>query len=147
MRKIYYLYDEGNQPIVTVGIFKDEKGIAFARTLSIYGEGETHPLNKGQARGIVDSRFENAAEILKRPTYTNEIYPRRIENLFYRLVSSTKEFKFVVDGKEITKNVNESRCINDLFGAVARPLLKIDLSAVPTDFEKSLFKIGAKPAN
>lgn len=144
MKRIYYLYDVGNQPIVTVGIFKDEKRIAFARTLSIYGEGETNPLNKGQARGIVDSRFENAAEILNRPSYTNEIYPRRIENLFYRLISSKKEFKLIVDGKEVKKNVNESRCINDLFGAIAKPLLKIDLNAIPTDFEKSLFKMDAK---
>ncbi len=147
MKRIYYLYDVGNQPIVTVGIFKDEKGIAFARTLSIYGEGETNPLNKEQARDIVDSRFENAAEILDRPAYTNEIYPRRVENLFYRLVSSEKEIKRVINGKKVKKNVNQSRSINELFGPADKPLLKIDLNAVPTDFEKYLLKIDINPAN
>ncbi len=128
MKRIYYLYDEGNQPIVTVGVFKDEKGIAFARTLSIYGEGETLPLNKGQARNIVDSRFENAASILDRSTYTNEIYPRRVKNLFCRLISIK----------------NKDRCVNDLFGNAKNSILKIDLDAVPTDFEKYLLKVDAK---
>ncbi len=131
MKRIYYFYNAGNQPIVTVGIFKDEKGIAFARTLSIYGEGETHPLNKGQARDIVDSRFENAANILDRPSYTNEIYPRRAENLFYRLISMK----------------NKNRCVNDLFRTTEKPLLKIDLNAVPTDFEKHLLKIDVNPVD
>jgi hypothetical protein len=128
MKRIYYLYDEGNQPIVTVGIFKDEKGFSFARTLSIYGEGETLPLNKGQARNIVDSRFENAASILDRSTYTNEIYPRRVKNLFCRLISIK----------------NNNRCVNDLFGNAEKSLLKIDLNAEPTDFEKYLLRIDAK---
>jgi hypothetical protein len=135
MKRIYYLYDVGNQPIVTVGIFKDEKGFSFARTLSIYGEGETNPLNKGQARNTVDSRFENAAEILDRPAYTNEIYPRRVENLYYRLISMK----------------NENRCVNDLFRSDEKPLLKIDLNAVPTNFEKYLLRIDvnadANPAD
>jgi CRISPR/Cas system-associated protein Csm6 len=131
MKRIYYLYDAGNQPIVTVGIFKDEKGFSFARTLSIYGEGESNPLNKEQARNIVDSRFENAAEILDRRSYTNEIYPRRVENLYYRLISIK----------------NKNRCVNDLFRTAQKPFLKIDLNAVPTDFEKYLLKIDVNPVD
>ncbi|MCK4826611.1 hypothetical protein KA005_63300 [bacterium] len=131
MKRIYYLYDGGNQPIVTVGIFKDEKGIAFARTLSIYGEGEINPLNKGQARSIVDDRFENAKEILKRASYINEIYPRRVEDLYYRLISPK----------------NENRNVEEIFGIVDEPILKIDLEATLTKFEKHLLKIDDSSVN
>ena len=119
MKRIYYLHDEDNHPIVTVGVFKDEGGVSFARTISVYGEGENRPLNKAQARDIVTSRFENAWEILKRDSYVNEIYPRRVEDIYYRL----------------TNVRNTSKGIETLFGdsvAAGQSLLKIDLEADPT---------------
>jgi hypothetical protein len=131
MKRIYYLHDQGNHPIVTVGVFKDEKGIDFARTISVYGEGEDRPLNKAQARDIVTTRFENAEEILKRDSYVNEIYPRRVEDIYYRL-----------------SNVrNTSKGVEILFGdsvAAQQSILKIDLEAVPTDFEKHLLRIDTE---
>jgi hypothetical protein len=131
MKRIYYLYDVANHPIVTIGVFKDEGGIDFARTISVYGEGENSPLNKAQARDIVTTRFENAEEILKRTSYVNEIYPRRVEDIYYRL----------------TNVRNSSKGVEDLFGDPAdagQSLLKIDLEAVPTDFEKHLLRIDTE---
>jgi hypothetical protein len=131
MKRIYYLHDESNHPIVTIGVFKDEGGIPFARTISVYGEGENRPLNKAQARDIVITRFENAEEILKRDSYVNEIYPRRVENIYYRL----------------TNLRNQSKGLEDLFAepvATEQSLLKIDLEAVPTDFEKHLLRIDTE---
>lgn len=132
MQRIYYLHDGDNHPIVTIGVFKDEKGIAFARTISIYGEGEDRPINKAQARDIVTGRFENAKEILKRTSYINEIYPRRVEDIFFRLAGGPK-------------NTNKGR--DDLFGDPAtdgKSVLKIDLNAEPTLFERHLFKMDAE---
>ena len=123
MKRIYYLYDDGNQPIVTVGIFKDEKGIAFARTLAIYGDGESNPVSKGLARKAVNERFDRAEEILRRRDYINEIYPRRVDAIYDRIGSVER---------------NQGRDIDELLDTLT--LLKIDLKAKPTDFEKSLFK-------
>ena len=134
MKRIYYLYGEGNHPIVTVGVFKDEKGIAFARTLSIYGKGESHPLSKEQARSIVNDRFENAKEILGRvdredeTDYINEIYPRRVEDLYFRLNSSKNE------------NRNVDILIGDPYQAGVG-ILKINLNAIPTPFERHLLQM------
>ena len=139
MKRIYYLHDDGNHPVVTIGVFKDEGvlfqntryEIDFARTISIYGEGETHPLNKAQARDIVTARFENAFEILERDSYVNEIYPRRVEDIYFRL----------------TNVRNSSKGIEDLFGdpvEAGQSFLKIDLEAVPTDFEKHLLRIDTE---
>lgn len=127
MRRIYYLYDGGNHPIVTVGIFKDENGVAFARTLSVYGEGESRPLNKEQARNTVNDRFDNAAKILKRDSYVNEIYPRRVEDLYFRLPVNSEK--------------NKGRDVDTLVGAVEKSILKIDLNATPTDFERHLLQM------
>jgi hypothetical protein len=124
MKRIYYLHDEGGHPIVTIGVFKDENKVAFARTISIYGEGEVHPLSKKQARNTVIARFENAKKILERESYVNELYPKRVRGLYSRLVKNER---------------NEMRDIKDLF-PLEGPLLKIDLNAVPTDFEKHLLK-------
>ena len=134
MKRIYYLYDEGNHPIVTVGIFKDEKGIAFARTLSIYGEGETRSLNKRQAKNTVEDRFERAEEILGRvgrknvPDYINEIFPRRVGDLYFRLDSAK----------------NKNRDVEELIGDAWQnggPILKINLEAIPTSFERYLLQM------
>jgi hypothetical protein len=137
MRRIYYLYGEGNHPIVTVGIFKDEKGVAFARTLSVYGEGETRPLDKRQAQNAVIARFENSNQILGRvgrentPDYVNEIFPSRLKNL----------------RKRLTSEKNEKRDVDTLIGKPIKdkhPILKIDLNATPTDFERYLLKMDAQ---
>lgn len=124
MRRIYYLYDDGNRPIVTVGIFKDENKIKFARTIAVYGDGESNPINKGLARKAVNERFDRAEEILRRKDYVNEIYPRRVDDIYDR-VGFVKR--------------NQDRDVDELLDTLT--LLKIDLKAKLTDFEKYLLKI------
>jgi hypothetical protein len=130
MKRIYYLYDEGNQPIVTVGIFKDENNIEFARTIAVYGDGESNPVNKGLARKAVNERFDRAEEILRRKDYINEIFPRRVNSIYDRIGFVER---------------NQDRDIDELLDTLT--LLKIDLKAKPTGFEKHLLKIDINPAN
>jgi len=124
MRRVYYLYDEGNHPIVTVGVFSNENGVKFARTISVYGEGEIHPLNKKQGFKMVNARFDNAVKIMSREGYINEIFPRRADDIMDRLFGNDR---------------NENRNYEDLFEAPE--VKKIDLEATPTDFEKYLCKL------
>lgn len=126
MRRVYYLYDVDNHPIVTVGAFADENGVKFARTISIYGEGEVNSLNKKQGFKMVNERFDNAAKITSRPGYVNEIFPRRVEDLYDRLCFNHR---------------NLGRGLDDLFGEAEASFKKIDLKAIPTEFERYLFKM------
>jgi len=120
LRRIYYLFDENNHPVVTVGVFKEENGIPFARTIAVYGNGESHPINKEQARNMVNERFDNAESILRRPGYENHIFAKRVNSIYDRIYMSPKN-----DNRDNPDSV----------------LQKIDLRAEPTNFEKYLMKI------